>query len=524
MNISLRSYGATGNGTTDDTLAVKAAIAAMSSGDTLIVEPGIYILSDTIAFGDGSATTESSLNAFGVIGSGSGGGVHTPPYVPAGCSVFRWSPTGPQDRPMVKILGPLASMRMQGILFDGNNRAQDGCWDIYMHGSEWHDVYFTFCLRAHWFRTRWLTNPSGSEPFTEGASINTFVNCGVSGPALEGNATCWGMILGGNPTDPTDRTSSSVSDPFDSHYFGCRVRMDSTDNSVACELRYTDSNTFYGCTFVGKISVGVAQNPNFPGFPTAYMYGCFPAQNLYTSGYHMQTIGTIGSAPGFVHMIPIGDQANVPVGTYLPWLFATDEFGNPFFSGYKRRDILQAIERTSHLLAPTDTSFHAFPLASTFRVKQGDLYHGNFGGNQGQLGRIRLSGVLSTGTTPGSVRIQVLIGTNLLADTGPVTLNASLSNSQWTFDVEFAENTYDAAHNTVGLSQSKALMAFAGATATPAMRHGLLLGGGFTNGVPVGSDQAITVQASFSSPGSGNTITLILSSYELLWPDYQSVS
>jgi Pectate lyase superfamily protein len=528
---NVREFGAKGDGVTDDTSAIHTAIAAMVTGDTLYFPSGVYVISDTLTLGNGTATTESTINALSLLGVGSGGAVHANPSTPAGLSVLRWSSTAPQDRPMLKILGAISSLKLQGLLFDGNARAQDGIWEIYMHGSEWHDVYTVAVLRAHWFRSRWNTNPSG---FVEGSSTNVFVNCGSSGGTLadgtpingtSGSPTLWGLINGGLATDPTDRTSANASDPFDSVFIKCRFRFDAAFNSIAHELRYTDSNVFLGCDFVGAISVGVAQNPNFLGFPTAYMHSCFPTGTVHTVGFHMQTIGTISTVgPGCVHMHPIGDQSNIPIGTYLPWLFAEDEFGSTFFSGYKRRDTLQATDRNVHTLNAVDTAFHSFGLSSTFRVKQGDLFQSGFGGTQGTVLRIRLAGSANTGTSPGSIRIQVLVGSSLIADTGAIGMAANVTQGIWSFDIEANVGAINTGTSTVSLTQQKTMMAFAGSSANASFTQAPLVSGGSTSGISYTADQAITVQAQFSSASSGNSISTTQCTYEAVWADYTAVA
>lgn len=76
--LTVYDFGATGNGTTDDTAAIQAAFTAMeASGGMLIVPPGIY----NLASAGTTFTFSSSPATLKVIGAG------------ADTSIFRW-PSG----------------------------------------------------------------------------------------------------------------------------------------------------------------------------------------------------------------------------------------------------------------------------------------------------------------------------------------------------------------------------------------------------------------------------------------------
>src|SRR5579871_6428876 len=45
---NVTSFGAIGNGTTDDSLAVQSAINACASGDTVVLPPGTYRITSTL--------------------------------------------------------------------------------------------------------------------------------------------------------------------------------------------------------------------------------------------------------------------------------------------------------------------------------------------------------------------------------------------------------------------------------------------------------------------------------------------
>ena len=80
--INVKNYGATGNGSTDDTSAINSAISALSSGATLLFPCGTYLTSSQLSLNlshvtvDGSSCAvihnTSSGTVFSVGGSGNG--------------------------------------------------------------------------------------------------------------------------------------------------------------------------------------------------------------------------------------------------------------------------------------------------------------------------------------------------------------------------------------------------------------------------------------------------------------------
>src|SRR6185437_7942329 len=72
FNVRSSLYGATGDGTTDDTAAVQAAInAAGPTGGTVYFPPGDYLISAPLVWDKRSAVAD--VHAPSILGSGSGG-------------------------------------------------------------------------------------------------------------------------------------------------------------------------------------------------------------------------------------------------------------------------------------------------------------------------------------------------------------------------------------------------------------------------------------------------------------------
>ena len=70
---NVQSYGATGNGTSDDTSAIEAAIGALQKGDTLLFPCGTYLVSSSLHMSISNVTVDGSSCAVVHNASGSGG-------------------------------------------------------------------------------------------------------------------------------------------------------------------------------------------------------------------------------------------------------------------------------------------------------------------------------------------------------------------------------------------------------------------------------------------------------------------
>lgn len=61
---NVKAYGATGDGSTDETAAIQATWDAMSDKDTLLIPPGTYVISDTLVLKELTAVTIQASGAY----------------------------------------------------------------------------------------------------------------------------------------------------------------------------------------------------------------------------------------------------------------------------------------------------------------------------------------------------------------------------------------------------------------------------------------------------------------------------
>lgn len=115
--ISVKDFGATGNGSTDDTAAIQAAINYVTASPittTIFFPSGTYIVSRTLTI---------TKNGLRLKGAGAGGYHDNSPQIFAN-TYFRWA--GTAGGTCVKISPEIASQYVssngiEGIFFDGNN-------------------------------------------------------------------------------------------------------------------------------------------------------------------------------------------------------------------------------------------------------------------------------------------------------------------------------------------------------------------------------------------------------------------
>jgi hypothetical protein len=523
---NVKNFGATGNGSTDDTTALKAAYASLvaAGGGTLYFPIGTYCISSALQWGNGGPALVSVPQIISVIGQGSGGSVTL--LDPPSASVIKW--IGPVNAgPMLNIFGPV-TVNMAGICWDGAGVAQDGIYEIYNHGAIWMDVFTQNFQRCHWFRTRWTTNPPfpPQPTFVEGSSSNVYINCG-GGEFSQTTTQKWMLIQGGNPYDLTDRTSNNTSDPYNSTFIKCRWRADGSTNMNVIELRYTDSNSYFHCDGAGNpndpnsFGIVVAQNPNKTGFPSAQFYFC--AIGPYG------TVGPFVPGAAIVSFFNNNDFEYNPYwnGKFFPWLLMNDVEGSYYKQGgYRPRNIgLRAVVISALALTPADTNYHAFPtttgsFADSFNVFYGDLTPANTSG--GNKLRFKASGTTNTTGTPGNIQIQILVGATVIADTGSIGLTASQTNEQWSIDCDLYVKSYTATTCVVSAFASK--MMFQGATSNAGLQQCMPLQGtnGVISSIPSNASLPITIQAKFSIVGQ--SITLQGASYSVELPEITGIA
>lgn len=245
----VRNFGAVGDGVTDDSAAINAAIAAAAAAGVGAVnfDARRYAIANTIILGNGTTALPSTINGVSLVGVGS-------QFVRLGLTgnlgdvgtQLVW--TGAVGGTMATIRGPCFGIDLRHIALDCNNRAANGLYIVSGSQGQFPNLsianYSGFGLFLTTQPVAVLTGGTFDNAIlgTEGNSFTALrlLSLAPSSIALE---------LNGYLGDGTNVGFDSVRNFFTDVY----ILMSNNSNSVGIELAYCDQNVFNGftCTRIG---------------------------------------------------------------------------------------------------------------------------------------------------------------------------------------------------------------------------------------------------------------------------------
>lgn len=295
--ISVKQFGAKGDGTTNDTTSIQNCITALiGSKQTMIFPSGIYPISSSLTIGNGTSTTFSSLNGLEIVCAGAG--VSAAELGSAGGNVvLKW--TGAAAGTMMNINGPIYGINIKGLTLDCNALAATGINAKHLVSCTWSNMLVMQNTNGAGYI--WGCYDTPITGIAVGSSDNVFTNvsakyCGSGGS---------GAAIG-------ETTSAGILDVARCTWINCEFWRDNTNAATfSLRLSYVDNCTFVECDTAPMTGLGIGLyilpptgNLGFPGAIT--MINC-------PIGGNVSAAGTWAANEGILFLpYPVGDGQVVP--------------------------------------------------------------------------------------------------------------------------------------------------------------------------------------------------------------------
>ena len=225
--VSVTDFGAVGDGVTDDTAAIQAAISVITGPATLFFPAGIYILT--------SAVTKSSTGALVFLGEG------------AASTVLRWTASGGMS-----LTGLTGTIRLRGIQFQtsvaGGGTAFTGSWDspVGVPSLIVDDVNIT-------------STDNSSKYWTKGFRLTNAAESSFSNVTIRGNTSAVSLMTHGFDISATGAATTYV---FESVLVN---GVNTAVNAVCSTNPGVEGLLFDKCNFV-NVTNGVVVNGSTAGY------------------------------------------------------------------------------------------------------------------------------------------------------------------------------------------------------------------------------------------------------------------
>ena len=259
-------YGATGNGSTDDTTAIQNAINALpASGGTVLFPVGNYKVSSTLNVGNGTSSVASSKLGVFLVGVGN---PHSQPifggFTATAGPKITWAGSG--SNPIISVNGPLQGWGIQNLYLDCASIASSV--GLSLTSSQYGDnsnLTINNCFRGIVSQT---VPTFGS--FSNTDSIhNSWRNLTVNVPATAGSL---GIFLTGNGTNNTSNTDYC-------DFYNTDIDLPTSVVAVTgIAIQDTDSCVFKNTHIYGGNASSTAVSFDYTATGTS---GTFPASNMF---------------------------------------------------------------------------------------------------------------------------------------------------------------------------------------------------------------------------------------------------
>jgi hypothetical protein len=313
---SVKWFGATGDGTTDDATAIQKAIDLVRD---IWFPQATYAVGTRLQVGNGTSSAVSTKNGYNLRGSTAGTtSVETGPVLQP--TRLKW--IGSTFNSILRIDGPMVGCNINGLVFDCNNIAgSNGIHTRHMMLSTWQDVVVTNNTGTGIIHESYPSF-AGS---VQGANKNTFTNVRVVGCGAQGSGIRIGNTAG---------TSGDVLDVAQNVWINCHFERDGTHApAFSIWLGFTDNITFIETVVTasgGSLGVGV-----YIQEPTGGTLNTFPDEVLFLNCPILDGFvasGTWTPSGGVIcYPYPTGDGEPIPTSDYI----RGSTFTHTFFNGLR---------------------------------------------------------------------------------------------------------------------------------------------------------------------------------------------
>ncbi|RKR42658.1 glycosyl hydrolase family 28-related protein [Paraburkholderia sp. BL17N1] len=230
----VEQFGAKGDGATDDTAAIQAAINALPARGGYVRFMGKqYAVSNTIHVGDGNGgTVKSTKNGIKLIGQGAGFGGASPP--PTNIQLLAKAPTGtPYVDVLINFAGAITNSYLQDMTVYCNLQANVAVKYTAACGIQMRNVVMSQYVAIG----LWL---QGGDAPTGNYNINNEFHNILGASTHDGHRAFF-----------VDGNYAAINDTWLTSFYNCRFDTTSASGSYSGYFRFSDSMSFHRCHFVG---------------------------------------------------------------------------------------------------------------------------------------------------------------------------------------------------------------------------------------------------------------------------------
>lgn len=352
---NVRQFGAAGDGTTNDTPAIQAAIDAANAagGGIVYFPPGTYATTTGITLGNGTNSTPSSRdNKVRLVGASYGSGAGLTNQQVNGTSRILYTGSASATTAVVNLAGPMHSVGIENLTLDCNSLAGRGLIVNHVTQGTFTRVSCRNYTAIGYDLTTRTGNPVGA---AYGCADNRFYDCYGFIDTSIGTGTVIGVSLDSGVSTGTGLASQP--DSARNVFIGGTYFYGQTASSYGMYLRGADNN------YVSEVQF-FPYNGSTSGFDVWFQRwpasGDFPLENFFSNlGMTRGVSGDSGVGSNWgntFYPYPTSDGAAFPS---LTGASGTDHTGKTYIAGtraYQGRQVLKAESQTSQSTSSTSYS------------------------------------------------------------------------------------------------------------------------------------------------------------------------